>query len=186
MRGPVLYNVRDFLAGGEIHAGDEQVSFHTPRSAPVLDAHLVDEHPVERSADGRRFLRREPSGAARRRGPAALVPRQRRDGLARAAAARTRRPCRDVGSARWRAGAAWVGSAGGDPGSLGEGGLDPAAYTALGAHLDDHGGWGFTAVFTGALSRAIALRRNRECARLEWIRRDQIHTLNLHPGPAAM
>jgi 8-oxo-dGTP pyrophosphatase MutT (NUDIX family) len=63
-----------------------------------------------------------------------------------------------------------------------EGGLHPGAYVVLGSFLDDHGGWGFTTVFAAAHSRDIEFRRNRETSRLEWIRRDWVQTLDLHPG----
>lgn len=66
-----------------------------------------------------------------------------------------------------------------------EGGLHPSAYTVLGSFLDDHGGWGFTTVFAVVDSRDIGFRRNRETSRLEWIRRDWVQTLDLHPGLAA-
>jgi 8-oxo-dGTP pyrophosphatase MutT (NUDIX family) len=187
VRGPVLYSVRDFLAGGEVNTSGDQISFHTPQAAELLDTHLVEERAVRRAgrngfdcacgenhwgrhgAAGLLLWHRDAAGVDR----FLLQQRGRSDhpgtwGL--------------LGGAREQdesAERAAIREA------VEESGIDPAAFTVLGSFLDDHGGWSYTTVFAVADSRNIDFRLNRETRRLEWVRRDQVHMLNLHPGLAA-
>jgi 8-oxo-dGTP pyrophosphatase MutT (NUDIX family)/MFS family permease len=186
VRGPVLYNVSDFLAGGEAHAAGEQVSFHTARAAQLLTAHLVEERTV-RSAGRNRFVC--PCGESHWgvHGAAGLLLWYR-DAAGRDWFLLQQRSRSDyagtwglLGGAREPAETAEQTAT---REAREEGGLDPAAYTVLGSFLDDHGGWGFTTVLAAARSRDLAHRLNRETHRLEWIPRDQVHTLDLHPGLA--
>jgi 8-oxo-dGTP pyrophosphatase MutT (NUDIX family) len=187
VRGPVLYNVLDFLAGGEIHAGSEQISFHTPRAVQILTAHLVEERIVQRSAGRNRIDC--PCGESHwgLHGAAGLLL-WHRDGAGSDWFLLQQRARSDYAGTWGLLGGARESGETAEQAVVREvreeGGLDPAAYTVLGAYLNDHGGWGFTTLFAEARSRDLTLRRNRETARLEWVRRDRIHTLDLHPGLA--
>jgi 8-oxo-dGTP pyrophosphatase MutT (NUDIX family) len=187
VRGPVLYGVRDFLAGGEVNASGDQVSFHTPRAAQVLAAQLVGERSV-RPAGPNGFECRCGENHWGIHGAAGLLPWYRdSDGMDWFLLQQRGRG--DYAGTWGLLGGAREADESAEQAAIREaaeeGGLHPSAYTVLGSFVDDHGGWAFTTVFAVVSSRDIAFRRNRETSRLEWVRRDWVPTLDLHPGLAA-
>ncbi len=63
-----------------------------------------------------------------------------------------------------------------------ESGLEAAAYSVVGEHVDDHGGWSYTTVVGRALSPALPRMLSWETVELRWVAADEVARMPLHPG----
>jgi 8-oxo-dGTP diphosphatase len=64
-------------------------------------------------------------------------------------------------------------------------GIDPTLVTPIQHFLDDHSVWSYTTVIASADNNLVAHELNEESERVEWVAREVVHTMNLHPSFAA-
>ena len=64
-------------------------------------------------------------------------------------------------------------------------GIDPSLLSPINHYLDDHQNWSYTTIIAQADDALIAHELNEESERVEWVGREQVETMKLHPSFAA-